>query len=370
MNNNNKQSQQRQQRRKPRKARKAANRYKKKNQSKNGNPPIAIRSKNTILGPTIKNVDSQTVRIKHKEFVKAITPNTNQWHLESPVLLNPGLPESFPWLNATARNYESYRIEDFVIEYVPTVPTTTAGSISMFIDYDAADAGPATETEFKNNQGATTVPIWQKMTFRSMKEQLNKAFYSRYTRTEPLPDNLDIKTYDFGKLFIATEGATANSKVGDLYLRYDIVLLTPQLGRRDVRPGDNLQHIKSSSTSPMQPLLGAQSMGVSLAAVEGDGLKFEQEGKYLIEYVTSGTGIQNYQFTPGFNDNNKLLVGLLGPNGTKIVNNVLYSMNAGQKLTNTLNSGQLSATDVFISKISDAQYQLLVDDIAGIYPVQ
>lgn len=335
-----------------------------------GNPPVAFRSTNTIIGATIKNVDAQTVRIKHREFVKPIKGSGGDWVIVETLPLNPGLPDVFTWLNATARNYESYRVENFVVEYVPTVPTSTPGSVSIFIDYDAADSAPESESAFKNAQGATTVPTWQKMNLISMKEQLNKAYYSRYTRVDNLPQNLDIKTYDFGKLYIAVEGVANTNKIGDLYVRYDIILLTPQLGKRHVIPGDNLQHIHSFSTQSQNPFSGATSVGATLATVESDGVVVEEDGNYLMEYVTAGTGLNNFEFTPPLGGANRLLVGLLGAGSNKMVNNVLYALTAGTKVRSLVNGGPLTGTDLYISKISQGQYEALMDDVAGLYPVQ
>jgi len=99
----------------------------------------------------------------------------------------------------------------------------------MAVDFDAADAAPTTKQQLLAYQGAVRSAPWQRCAYIAAKTNLRKFGIQRYVRSAALASNLDIKTYDVGNLFVATQGTTVTGSLAELYVDYDVELFTPQL---------------------------------------------------------------------------------------------------------------------------------------------
>jgi hypothetical protein len=161
--------------------------------------------------------------ITHREFVGDIT-GTALFALSKHVI-NPGMPGLFPWLSKIAINYETYNFTKLQFHYETAVSTTTSGSILMAVDYDAGDADPLDKRQLMSYAHAVRSAAWQEDTYSCHVADLSKFVKERYVRKEE--EKGDIKTYDVGNFFIATQGTPA-AEMGELYVSYTVVLRTPQ----------------------------------------------------------------------------------------------------------------------------------------------
>lgn len=154
---------------------------------------------------------------------------------------------------------------------------------------DASDALPVNKQEMLENEFKAKCAIWQNCSFNvPTNEALGRL---RYIRTSALAANLDIKTYDLGNLLVATNGCADTSSIGELYVEYTIELITPILNLQQIASATSkvVTGVAPSSVSFMgtTPTLTA---GLDVTATVNT-LTFNRVGRYLVEYVLTGTGL-------------------------------------------------------------------------------
>lgn len=174
------------------------------------------------------------VVICHREYIGDITQTTGFTLTSYPI--NPGLPQTFPWLANIAPNFDQYQILGMVFHYKSTASdfgTTTnmaMGTCILATDYDSADTNYASKIEMENAQYSTSgkpsidiihaIECDPAITFAPIK----------YVRTGGVATNKDIRLYDQGNFQIATTGMPANSgAIGELWVTYKIAFFKPNL---------------------------------------------------------------------------------------------------------------------------------------------
>lgn len=166
------------------------------------------------------------VRIRHREYIADVAGSVA--FAATGYAINPGIATSFPWLSNLAVNFESYLFRSLSFEYETQKSTATSGAVMLAVDFDAADAAPATKTALMTYHNAVRSAVWGECCYRSDGADLRKFGVQRYIRSAALAADLDIKTYDVGNLFVATQGEADTTAIGELYVVYDVELITPQ----------------------------------------------------------------------------------------------------------------------------------------------
>jgi hypothetical protein len=182
-------------------------------------------SKPTFLSSSSSSGDA-SVTVTHREYIGDISGSA-AFALQS-FPINPGLPGTFPWLSTLALNYESYRIRRMAFEFETQTATSVAGTLMMGVDYDAADPAPVSKVQLMNYHNSTRSAVWQECCLVLDASDIGKLGPKRYLRFGNLAANQDIKTYDVGNFFIASQGG-GGGLVGELYVSYQVELNTPQL---------------------------------------------------------------------------------------------------------------------------------------------
>jgi hypothetical protein len=77
---------------------------------------------------------------------------------------NPGNNLDFPWLSQIATRFEKYKFKKLTYRIVSYLPTTSAGNMGMYFDYDPVDTYPTNESEFFSNYRAQVSSSWGTMT--------------------------------------------------------------------------------------------------------------------------------------------------------------------------------------------------------------
>lgn len=171
---------------------------------------------------------AKTVRIKHKELVADLSIPDTVGNFNS-YEVNPGLSTMFPWLSQVAQRYESYFFNSLKFHWLTAVPTTTSGTLALVPDYDASDDDSSiTKVELFSFEDATRGPWWQNFTLTCSVSNLRKT-RQYYVRAGDLASNLDIKTYDALQLITYSSGNAVIEGAGELWVEYDITLITPQM---------------------------------------------------------------------------------------------------------------------------------------------
>jgi hypothetical protein len=251
------------------------------------------------------------LRIRHREYLNDVIAISGSWNVCAQVNLNPGLQGMAPWLAGIAALFETYKIHKLKFCFQPALPTSTAGSLYLAYDYDPADAPPGFKTTMLANMSAVSSPVWGGVELE-YNTQVNKSLLDKFTRFTSLTANLDIKTYDAGNLYVATEGLVAGGNIGNLFIEYDISLMIPQL------PG-NLATVVSEKifnnapagrifTSPTADSLAGNVMIAQPWPVTGGtglfgGWIVQVPGNYLLELTMnanlSTVGSPTWTFTAG-----------------------------------------------------------------------
>lgn len=231
--------------------------------------------------------------IRHREFLGDVLGSTG-YSVES-YPINPALEVTFPWGAGIAQNYEQYQIRSLRFCYETQAPTTDPGTVMLAIDYDPADAPPIDKPTFMSMAGAVRGPVWNRFECSAMKEY--RQFDKLYTRTTGLAANQDVKTYDYGVLNVAVQGSALDT-VGELYVEYEIALLTPQTDSQQDDVFEQSYAASVTSTGPSSPFTTLTQTGGGMALVKTSvkNILWPRTGSFLVTYtlpagVASGNGV-------------------------------------------------------------------------------
>jgi hypothetical protein len=184
------------------------------------------------------------VRIQHREmFGTAITDDSVGDTVQS-WTINPGWETMFPWLSGIAARYERYVFHSLSFEYLPRVPTSTAGTIILAVDLDPDDGDPpATEAgraQMLSFLGARETSIWNALNMPFPSGPLKERGHL-YVRTQTA-ESIEPRTSDTGLLQLGMFGVstTAGTLYGDLFVSYDVELFTPQLNSAALSTGERV----------------------------------------------------------------------------------------------------------------------------------
>lgn len=191
------------------------------------NAPVAKTTVTRTALPQQQRLPNGDVVVTHREFIQDV--NGSQAYSVMGLPVNPGQSQTFPWLSTLSSLYESYKFESLGFEFKTMSSTAATGTVMMAIDYDASDPAPATKSQLASYEGNVRSSPWENVSQHSTSSNLGKRS-SYYVRNGNLAANQDIKLYDVGNLFVATQAQADASPVGELYVTYRIRLMTPQLG--------------------------------------------------------------------------------------------------------------------------------------------
>lgn len=181
--------------------------------------------------PTIHE-DGMVTRIAHREYIGDVLSSTAAFTpLEFP--LNPGMKETFPWLNQVAANYTQYQFLGLVFEFVSEGSEYTnsagLGYVGASTQYDAAAAPFVDKRSFLNAQFADAAK--PSKSFQQWVECSPDRVVDprRNVRCAANPSNTSINDYDVGKTTLAVGGnVAAGAVIGEWWVSYDVLLYVPR----------------------------------------------------------------------------------------------------------------------------------------------
>ncbi|CAA58798.1 coat protein (p48) [Oat chlorotic stunt virus] len=192
--------------------------------------PVSIsRNINRRSKPSIKMMGDAVV-ISHSEMLGAInsgTPSSNVTAFRcTGYRANPGMSTIFPWLSATAVNYEKYKFRRLSFTLVPLVSTNYSGRIGVGFDYDSSDLVPGNRQEFYALSNHCENMPWQEST---VEIKCDNAY--RFTGTHVAADN---KLIDLGQVVVMSDSVSNGGTISaalplfDLIVNYTVELIEPQ----------------------------------------------------------------------------------------------------------------------------------------------
>lgn len=185
--------------------------------------------------PSVWTTSSRPFVVRHREYLGPVISSSNAGAFSlASYAIQPGLPQTFPWLSNIARNFQQYTIKGMLFEFVSTSSdalnstNTALGTVVMATNYNSLEADWTSKIQMMQTEFASTSkpscsilhPIECKPELTTI-EVLN-------VRTGAVPANGDIRVYDLGKFQIATVGCQGTSvNLGDLWVTYEISFLKP-----------------------------------------------------------------------------------------------------------------------------------------------
>ncbi len=264
-------------------------------QQNRGNRKTSSNTVSRQKNPSMEKGPDGSTRIRHRELISDVSGGTS--YNVTGFSINPGLGSSFPWLSSVAERYESYVFNSLKFEYMHQVSEFTEGNgkVLLAVDYDAADSAPTSKVQMSSYASEVSCAPYENVTMTCKKSDLTKFGVQRYIRQGTLSSNLDIKTYDVGKFFIATQGQTGTSLVGELYVDYDIMLYTPQLSLTPV--SGKRVGVNPSKVAPIHSD-DVQTGNLPVNYVDATTISIGRAGMYLFEVFVAGTGLTDFSISP------------------------------------------------------------------------
>jgi len=252
--------------------------------------------------------------VSHVEYYGTISASATTFTLQKTITTNPGLNTSFPWLSQIATNYDKYKFRNLYMEYIPSCPTTTSGTIYFAFDPNALDLGPV-ETgdmlQYKVNiQGSPF--LVHKMVVPG--EILNTKLYTR-TVAQALPSNVDYKTYDLGLFYVVTDATAASGSLGSIKIGYTCEFFDAQ-PRSDAYVGGTLVCTGVSGTCFATTNLNTVPTIMNVATGNDNTLVFNAVGTYkVLGLNANGTTITNTAVSGGVSQLDDALADASGSSG-------------------------------------------------------
>nr|QKV51316.1 putative capsid protein [Crucivirus sp.] len=171
--------------------------------------------------------------IRHREYLGDIisSSSANTFQVQT-FNINPGLSATFPWLSGVCgATYQQHRINGMVFEFRSTSAdalnsvNTALGSVVMATDYDSADAAFTSKAQMENTEFGVSCKPSQSMIHAIECARNQTTVSEQYIRAFAVPTGADIRLYDLGKFYIATNGFQGTSvNCGELWVSYDVTL--------------------------------------------------------------------------------------------------------------------------------------------------
>lgn len=261
-----------------------------KGQTKNNNMVAAPVATNRSYQQKAQN---QSIRIRETERIGTVLGSPS-FAVVGNYPLNPGLSGSFPWLSATAAQYEKYKVHKITYRYKNLKGTASDGNILMAFDFDSLDSPPSSAVQMTQYTRCTDGSPW-----RIFEMSIVPTGTELFTRSS-IPSGADLKTYDLGRLFVAAEGCVDDSAHGYLEVEYDIELMkkqSPLAGSSPPSTALATSYFNGSAVNTIGAFLGWDTAPVEVnnplgVTVTLAGAYTVPAGSYLItvQYKPSGSG--------------------------------------------------------------------------------
>lgn len=188
---------------------------------------------NSLLYPdaALPSFGPDTIRVKKREYITDVVIGAGGDFVNNSFPINPGLSETFPWLSAIANNYEQYRWNGLIFEYVSTSATAFSstgdirlGTVCLASDYNALDPAyvnmPQMLSTMFSNSNKPSECI-QHAVECAPSDVASKLYY---VRSGDNPFGSDLRLYDMLSFQVGTEGIPGNQldRIGQLWVNYDI----------------------------------------------------------------------------------------------------------------------------------------------------
>ena len=175
--------------------------------------------------------------IKNRELVRDVSSTVNFATVS--YRENPGFSH-WIWASQQAKGYERYRVKKLAYEIVPLYGNTDAkGKFFLAFDLDPNDGNPPSGDSGMRDLVASEfvidTPSWKAARLSLPASKLMSGIQTKTVRDGPVHGSL--REYDMGSVIVGTVGFDNDGTVvGQLYVDYEIELLSPQVNVRVAAP--------------------------------------------------------------------------------------------------------------------------------------
>lgn len=208
--------------------------------------PSLTRNKSLAAKGSTKNTSSPRTRrsllLEEDEYIGEVSSNPSNTFQVDSFPVNIGQSKTFPWGSGVAKNnFEKYIFEYlefyFKREVSEFAPNGSSGKVILSFISDASAGLPSNkqqmEDTFPHSDGMPSENI-RLVIPSDMLKRLNDG---HFIRPGGLPGSADIKTYDLGQFFIASQGITnASALLGELHVKYKCRVFYPILEGPSLAP--------------------------------------------------------------------------------------------------------------------------------------
>lgn len=239
--------------------------------------------------------------LRHREYIGDVLSTTN-FTLNSYVI-NPGIQSTFPWLSAVAAGFEQYKVRGMVFEYkstssnavLSTSASTGLGTVIMATSYNPGTVDFVDKRTMENYQFASSADPSKTFYHPIECARAQTPVSELYVRTGSVPSNQDLRLYDLGTFYLATQGMqnADSSAIGELWCTFEIELFKPKLVNS---LGITIlsDHWTSNSAASATPLGGAiiSSSSTLGGTISGQTFSWPEgvvDGTYVVYTEWTGT---------------------------------------------------------------------------------
>jgi hypothetical protein len=186
--------------------------------------------------PTFGNIARGT-RVTHREFLFDVitSPTAGAFNIQQ-IPIQPALRASFPWLSASAEQYQQYQLNGLVYEFKSnsydalSSTNTASGTVVMSTNYNVLEPPFPNKFTMEQSQYTCSGKPSKDLLHPIECAKVETPTSTLYTRPGAVTIG-DLRLYDWGNFYIATVGTQGTStNIGELWVTYDITLLKPKLG--------------------------------------------------------------------------------------------------------------------------------------------
>jgi hypothetical protein len=188
--------------------------------------------------PVVRNTKYSSTITGHPEYICDIVSSVD-FKIQK-FSVNPGIPETFPWLSPQTAGYEQYKAKGVLFEYRSTCgdaigsTDNAMGVVLMGSEYNVNLPPFANKQQMEDHEYTTSVKPSENALHPIECAKSRTVLDDLYVRTgaEDVPD---LKFYDQCNFYIATQGQqTDGVTIGELWVTYEYEFLKPTLNSRTV----------------------------------------------------------------------------------------------------------------------------------------
>lgn len=252
--------------------------------------------------PTVMNSSHNNVIVRHREYLIDVVTGTAGAFNNRSWAINPGVPETFPWLSGIAQQFEQYKIRGMVFEFKSTSAdalnstNTALGTVIMATEYDATRPDFASKQAMENQQYAQSARQSCSMLHPIECARSENVLSELYVRNGG-DTGQDLRFCDFGKFQLATVGQQGSAIViGELWVSYEVELLKPRMAAPEGVGAVFSQHLRAttgiSATVPFgtnPTFSGNLPISIQFTTTKFNFPDWIDQGQFLVCYQVTGT---------------------------------------------------------------------------------